>query len=64
MTLLEQLQSDQTNITAILKAHYEQVKITAKADIAIGMHYGEYMGYQKDALRALDSLIEDLKNCE
>jgi hypothetical protein len=61
MTLLDQLQADQNQISAILKTHCEEVEAPVKTDVAIDMLYSVYMDCLKDTLTTLNTIIEDLK---
>lgn len=61
MALLDQLQTDHTKITAILKAHYEGVESPKPTDAPVGVLYQVYIESLQDALKTLDSLMDILQ---
>jgi hypothetical protein len=60
MTLLEQLEADHIKITAILRAHREDVQASDHAHLTVQTLYQLYMDELEDALAALNSMISNL----
>ena len=61
MTLLDQLQSDRIQLTAILKAHCEEVVTPSHPNKAIQTIHEVYTETLEDALKTLNSLVEYLQ---
>jgi hypothetical protein len=60
MTLVEQLQSDQSQISAIIKAHSEQVETSSPANPPMDMLHQVYIDSLEDALKTLTSMLDYL----
>ena len=62
MTLLEQLQCDYAQISAIIKVHHEEIADTGHDNMPINTLHEVYLETLEDALKTITLMLDYLKN--